>query len=93
MNFEYLLMISCLFWSAIIKKIINIKDFKANGLDGIYFYFVNKNFKKILSNLLEKNIIRKSFKSAKNKILTALIVAQRLEINMDGQILIFPQNI
>ena len=76
MNFEYLLMIVLfiLVIAIIKKKIIKYsKIFKANGLDGIYFYFVNKNFKKTgLSNFIDKkkyHLEREISKSAKNKIL------------------------
>ena len=76
MYFEYLFTIILIILIIIIikkkfTKYLNI--FKLNGLDGVYFYFVNKNFKKTgLSNFIDKKkylLEREISKISKNKIL------------------------
>ncbi len=76
MYFEYLLIIVLfILVITIVKKKFTkySKIFRLNGLDGVYFYFVNKNFKKTgLSNFIDKKkyfLEREISKSSKNKIL------------------------
>ena len=76
MYFEYLIIIVIviLVIRTIKKKYIKYsKIFKINGLDGVYFYFIDKNFKKLyLSNFIDKkkHLLEKEIsKKAKNKIL------------------------
>ena len=76
MNYKYLiyLLIILIILNFLKKKLKKyIKIYKNNGFDGIWFYFINKNFKKTgLSNFIDKkkNILGKKIeKISKNRIL------------------------
>ena len=76
MSFEFLIyfLISLFILNFFYKKLKKyIKVYKFNGFDGVYLYFINKNFKKTgLSNFIDKkkNILGKKIeKLSKGKIL------------------------
>ena len=76
MNFDFLIyfLITLFILKFLIKKLKKyIKIYKFNGFDGVYYYFINKNFKKTgLSNFIDKkkNILGKKIgKLSKGKIL------------------------
>ena len=76
MYFEYFIftIVILLIFSRLRKKILKYKSiYNQNGFDGVYLYFVNKNFKKTgLSNFIDKkkNILGKEIsKISNNKIL------------------------
>ena len=76
MYFEYFIftIVILLIFLRLRKKILKYKSiYNQNGFDGVYLYFVNKNFKKTgLSNFIDKkkNILGKEIsKISNNKIL------------------------
>ena len=93
MIFEYLIyLIIILFILNFFNKKLNKfkKIYKNNGLDGVWFYFINKNIKKTgLSNFIDKkkNILGKKLKnSLRVKFCMVPIRAQKFLILTDGQI-------
>ncbi len=68
MSYEYLLFVLIIlfilrFLNKKLKKYIKI--FKINGLDGTYYYFINKNIKKTgLNNFIDK---KKKYPRKKNR--------------------------
>ena len=83
MNYKYLiyLLIILIILNFLKKKLKKyIKIYKNNGFDGIWFYFINKNFKKTgLSNFIDKKKIyleKKLKKFLKIEFFMGLILVQ-----------------
>ena len=100
MYFEYFLaiLVILLIFLRFKKKIKKYNSiYNQNGFDGVYLYFVNKNFNNTgLLNFIDKkkNILGKEIsKISKNQILYGPYSGTKILFHMVGQILIFHQNI